>query len=86
MKLVDTIKGMLSDNYYERLMAEYDQLYIRYMKLKHYMDNYRKNPYSLEFHGDIELLEHQLEYMREYLQILHLRIDKEGYYHDDKIK
>lgn len=34
MELKDTVKGMMSDDYKERMAAEYHQTKIRYEKLK----------------------------------------------------
>lgn len=41
MELKDTVKGMLSENYKERFVAEYQQTKIRYKKLKYFCDRMR---------------------------------------------
>lgn len=69
MELKDTIAGMLSDDYVERMIAEYRQLSIRIVKLTREINNYR-DKYSLV---ELELLNRQVEAMEQYKKILRLR-------------
>ena len=85
MELKDTITLMQSDDYKDRLKAEYWQTKIRYEKLK--ADNtkqeilYRTNPFPTEKHEDVvrrQLLNTQQHCMGEYLHLLELRAELDG--------
>ena len=67
--LGETIEGMLSDDYIERLKAEYKQLTTRINKLKKYISHYKPKVRAIELY----LLEKQLNYMIEYRNVLELR-------------
>lgn len=81
MELKDTVQGMLSDNYKERLVAEYQQLKIRITKLKKYYNKLMAarlisdTPREPEY--EVELLGRQLGPMEEYLKVLELRAEIE---------
>lgn len=70
--LEDTVKLMLSDNYEDRLKAEYQQLRIRRDKLHNYVKNLNK-----ESSKEYDLLRAQLKVMEAYLIILEARFDFE---------
>lgn len=78
MELKDTVEMMLSDDYKERLKAEYWQTKIRYEKLKNscnlieaaqFVDN--QIP---KYDNTLELLRRQQRHMGEYLHVLELRV------------
>ena len=83
MELKDTVKGMTSEDYRERFVAEYQQLKIRYGKLRKYCNSIQ----SAQLSGDTEkepphdcplqLLQRQLRVMGQYLHVLELRADIE---------
>lgn len=70
--LEDTVKLMLSDNYEDRLKAEFYQLFIRRNRLKDYISHLNKDK-SKEY----DLLNAQLKIMEAYLIILEARYDFE---------
>lgn len=80
--LKDTITGMLSDDYKERFIAEYEQTKIRYEKLKDFCNKIE----VAEITGTevpkhdcpFSLLREQKEYMRIYLSVLEKRALIEG--------
>ena len=78
VKLEDTIKLMTSDDYKKRFKAEYIQLEIRCEKLADMIERYKKGILGFEPTCPIEILEKQLEHMREYLWILEERSFMEG--------
>lgn len=64
MKLADTVKDMLSDNYCDRFCAEYNQLMIRKSALAKTLDFLDNEPtYTPSYERD--LLEKQYDLMRE---------------------
>lgn len=69
MELVDTINGMLSDDYTDRLKAEYQQLIIRIDGLERYLKNNRTDIRDIER----EAMYIQLYAMLEYKKALQLR-------------
>lgn len=71
MQLKDTIDLMKSDNYKERFMAEYQQLIIRYDKLKKMYDNWNNLNFIPICSKSIYKM--QLEIMEKYLTILEAR-------------
>ena len=82
MEYKDTVDMMLSDDYKERMKAEYYQLKIRMEKLKDFIlkidiaeVNGEESP---EHDCPVGLLHRQLHIMGLYLQILELRANKEG--------
>nr|DAZ74427.1 MAG TPA: hypothetical protein [Caudoviricetes sp.] len=84
MELKDTVKGMMSDDYKERMAAEYHQTKIRYEKLKKL--NTRMEAKVICTSSAVEpqmdgtparLLRDQQRIMGEYLHILELRAEIE---------
>lgn len=75
--LADTVSFMVSKDYRERFVAEYNQLKIRYEKLKQfnlkieasYLSNIREPEHDVPF----EILKEQERIMLEYLRVLELR-------------
>lgn len=76
MKLKDTINFMLSKDYKKRFIAEYLQVKIRYEKLKEMLDNWDK--LSFEPTCSKGLLDHQLHFMKCYIETLETRASIEG--------
>ena len=79
MELKDTVELMTSDDYKERFKAEYYQLKIRYEKLQMFINKIKLCAYD-EFHAlmpehdcPLGLLEEQLDYMKDYLDVLQQR-------------
>ena len=83
MELKDTVNGMLSEDYKERFVAEYQQTEIRYEKLKKFCDrielaeNYGCGE-TLEHDCPLALLRDQQKYMGMYLSCLEKRAILEG--------
>lgn len=83
MELKDTVNGMLSEDYKERFVAEYQQTKIRYEKLKYFCDrielaeNYDCGE-TLEHDCPLALLRDQQRYMGMYLGCLEKRAIPEG--------
>lgn len=73
-ELKDTIDLMLSDDHYERLMAEYMQLRIRHKKLCDMLDKYEKGSLSFTPQTPIDTLIDQADIMYKYLLILNQRL------------
>lgn len=71
MELKDTIELMQSEDYKERFMAEYQQLSIRYKKLKKMYDNWDNLNFLPRCPKSIYKM--QLEAMEKYLAILEAR-------------
>ena len=90
MELKDTIKLMNSSDYKERFIAEYQQVKIRFDKLKNllnkwdaYSCHYRQEKTFEEYLGftptcSFEVLKRQLAVMGEYLHLLELRAKVEN--------
>lgn len=79
MTLKNTIDGMLSADYKERLKAEYHQLKIRTEGLQTTLENYSKG--TLNFSPDIKqisLMFKQLWAMRDYMLFLELRANNDN--------
>lgn len=76
MKLTDTAELMLSDNYKDRLKAEYWQVRIRYNALIKtlYLPSKRKELTEEQK----EIMQRQAHYMFNYMHNLHLRCKLEG--------
>lgn len=81
MQLKDTIEGMTSADYKDRFWAEYQQLKIRYEKLRKFNARIR----AAQFGGQepkhdcpLELLEEQERFMVAYLKVLEIRASIEG--------
>lgn len=93
MELKDTIKGMTSESYKERFIAEYQQTKIRYEKLKAFNTKIEASqrtmcyPIGEEPHSKVEmpshdcpdeLLREQQSIMGQYLHVLEVRAVIEG--------
>lgn len=77
MKLKDTVAGMVSDNYKERLQAEFDQTIIRYYALQTDLTEMgeRRNLADLK---KIEVYRKQCSILEEYIRVLQERADVEN--------
>jgi len=78
MTLEDTIEGMTSADYKERFKAEYQQVKIRYNKLRNILEYNKNNKLSFELKSPIGLLELQYRSMYRYLSLLEQRAICEG--------
>ena len=56
MELEDTIEGMLSSDYSERLKAEYDQASIRLRKLTKFLNKYEDDPKNVILECPVDML------------------------------
>ena len=76
-ELKDTVAGMLSADYKERFVAEYQQTKIRYEKLKAFCDRIEAAAMAgaaqPKHDCPLELLQEQQEYMGHYLALLEMR-------------
>lgn len=72
--LKDTIDDMLSENYIDRLRAEYQQLYIRMLKLNDFIRKYETDQLEHKPKTPIETFELQREGMALYLNALSMRL------------
>ena len=77
-ELEQTVKGMISDDYKERFIAEYKQLVIRADRLTDIINKARENKLGFNLTCSIELLARQLNYMYGYMAILQERAKSEG--------
>lgn len=77
MKLKDTVTGMVSDNYKERLQAEFDQTIIRYYALQTDLTEMgeRRNLADLK---KIEVYRKQCSILEEYIRVLQERAGVEN--------
>lgn len=73
MVLNDTVEQMISGSYKERFLAEYYQLCIRLIKLENTIELYEKEGLEFEPDSPKELLELQVQTMRNYKAILQKR-------------
>ena len=78
MELKETVAMMGSEEYKERLKAEYWQTKIRYDKLHSLAVKYDAGTLNFEPKCGIELLKQQLSFMRQYLFVLEVRAELEG--------
>lgn len=78
MDLKDTVKLMQSDDYRERFMAEYYQLFIRCGKLKEMLKKWYDEELSFVPACNNRLLEFQLRAMEDYLTALESRAQIEN--------
>lgn len=76
--LKDTIELMQSEDYKERLKAEYYQTKIRYDKLRAMIVKYEANTLDFEPKCALDLLKSQARHMRRYLYVLEVRAEIEG--------
>lgn len=75
--LKDTIDLMLSNDYGDRFVAEYQQTKIRYEKLNAMLEKYYAGKLEFEPDSPVWLLKQQRDTMRAYLNILETRSEKE---------
>ena len=73
IELKDTVPMMISDDYKERFVAEYEQLKIRYNKLYAVLEKYAADKLDFKPTCPIEILYEQLDHMEAYLNILKIR-------------
>ena len=78
MKLQDTIEMMVSDDYNERLKAEFLQLQIRIGKLERMLKRYREGTLDFKPNCSYELLHKQLVFMKAYMEVLDVRANVEN--------
>lgn len=85
MELKDTVKGMMSPDYKERMTAEYWQTRLRYERLKKINTRLEAEaircpmPFEQKLDGTpASLLRDQQRKMGEYLHILEVRAEMEG--------
>lgn len=78
IRLKDTAKLMKSKNYKKRFKAEYCQLKIRYEKLETTIARYDCGMLDFELICPMDILREQLKVMREYMNILKLRAEREN--------
>lgn len=77
MELKETVERMLSDDYKERMIAEWQQLEIRIEKLKQFLFNYDHGQLSEDPPSERYVYENQLNAMMTYLDYLTQRIKDE---------
>ena len=77
-KLENTVEMMLSDDYKERFIAEYQQLVNRKNKLQKVIREYNNNELNQEILSCSDLLTWQLKTMQMYEYILKRRAEVEG--------
>lgn len=75
--LKSTIDLMLSNDYRDRFVAEYQQTKIRYEKLHAILRKYYAGKLEFTLDSPVWLLEQQLDTMRAYLDILEARSKQE---------
>lgn len=73
MVLEETVEGMLSKNYEERFVAEYQQLLIRYERLKKMLDDWDKEELSFVPTCPRSTYDLQIKAMNDYRTILEVR-------------
>lgn len=70
MELKETINKMISEDYKERFIAEYEQVIIRLRSLKNMIEAYHDGRLNFIPDTPIELLEDQYKYMNLYAGVL----------------
>ncbi len=78
MVLEETVEGMLSKDYKERFVAEYQQLLIRYEGLKKMLDNWDKGELSFVPTCPRSTYNMQIKAMADYIAVLEARAAMEG--------
>lgn len=73
MILSETINGMVSEDYKERFIAEYQQLVIRYKGLKQMLDNWNKNELAFTPTCPRSTYDLQVKAMSDYRAVLEAR-------------
>ncbi len=74
MKLKDTVELMLSDDFRDRLKAEYEQLNIRIQKLEAAIEHWTKDKNKLSRPVYLPLLRRQIHHMKAYRKALSERM------------
>ena len=74
MEIKDTVELMLSDDFRDRLQAEYDQLDIRIQKLEKAIEHWTKDKSKLSRPIYLPLFRRQLRYMKGYQKVLKHRM------------
>ena len=78
MTLKETINGMISEDYKERFIAEYQQLVIRYKGLKSMLEKWDNNELSFSPTCPRSTYNLQLTAMTNYIAVLEARAVMEG--------
>ena len=78
MELKETINGMISEDYKERFIAEYQQLVIRYKGLKSMLEKWDNNELSFSPTCPRSTYNLQLTAMTNYIAVLEARAVMEG--------
>ena len=78
MKLQDTIELMNSEDFKDRVKAEYYQLKIRLDGLKKMLKKYKEGTLEFTPNCDYDLLHTQLVYMEGYMVVLETRAEIEN--------
>lgn len=78
MILSETINGMVSEDYKERFIAEYQQLVIRYKGLKKMLDNWDKGELSFVPTCPRSTYNMQIKSMADYIAVLEARVVMEA--------
>lgn len=73
MILAETINGMVSEDYKERFIAEYQQLVIRYNGLKKMLDNWDRNELAFVPTCPRNTYNMQIKAMTDYIAVLEAR-------------
>ena len=73
MKLIDTVSLMNSEDYKDRFIAEYYQVYIRFVKLKAMLEKWDKDELDFEPTCPRSTYDMQLKAMRDYIAVLEAR-------------
>lgn len=73
MELINTIGLMQSDYYKDRFIAEYQQLVIRYNKLKNMIDKWDKGELNFMPRGPKSVYNLQIKAMSDYIAVLEAR-------------
>lgn len=76
--LKDTVKGMISEDYKERFIAEYSQLRIRILGLRNMLNQMFEGELDSEPTCNFNILQRQLQTMTMYALILESRAEEEG--------
>lgn len=77
-ELKETCDLMTSSDYRERFIAEYEQLRIRIVKLENMIKDFHEGSLSFTPSCPVELLEDQLDAMKDYKNVLEQRASIEG--------
>lgn len=78
MKLKDTINGMVSEDYKERFIAEFQQLVIRYNGLKSMLEKWDRNELPFVPTCPRSTYNLQIVAMTDYIAVLEARAVMEG--------